>query len=110
MATYAVTWEESTRATRAGRLDLGRDALKLSAGANGRAVELVVPYTAIGGVSLVREPAARLRGRPTIVLARRDGTDVRIAIVAQSWLLAELAERLGALGEADAAALQSSTA
>jgi hypothetical protein len=89
-ATYAVTWSEDGAHRSSGRLELTDRAVELTAAG----ASLEVPYDEIEAVAVARGRADRLDGRPTLVLQRVAGAPVRIASVVQSWILAELADRL----------------
>ncbi len=93
--TYAVSWQESDGARHSGGLELGAGALRLE-GRNGDAVATrALDYADLESVHVARAVEDRLQGRPTLLLELVDGSRVRIAGVAQSGIVAELAERLG---------------
>jgi hypothetical protein len=100
-ATYAVNWEEQPGATGAGKLELRPRSLVLEGLGNGRARTSEISYRDISAVRIARLASDRLGGRPTLILDRRGGSPVRIAGVAQSGIVSELAEHLAAvhLGE-----------
>jgi hypothetical protein len=100
-ATYAVNWEEKPGGTSAGKLELRPRSLVLEGLGNGRPRTSEISYRDIAGVRIARISAERLGGRPTLVIDRRGGSPVRIAGIAQSGIVSELAEHLAAvhLGE-----------
>jgi hypothetical protein len=94
--TYAVTWQGSD-GLRSGRLELGPDALRLE-GRNGRGPDAkVVRYDDVRELRLARSSGDRLHGRPTLLLELSDGSELKVASVAQPGIVAELADRLGSL-------------
>ncbi len=72
--------------------------IKLDGLADSRPVVREIAYDSLAGVRIGRSAADRIEGRPTVILERRSGFPVRIAGVAQSSLVAEIAERLAAVG------------
>jgi hypothetical protein len=100
-ATYAVNWEEHPGERCSGKLELRSRSLHLDGLDDGRPRTTAVPYRDISAVRVARSSTDRLRGRPTLVLDRRGRPPIRIAGVAQSGIVSELAERLAAvnLGE-----------
>jgi hypothetical protein len=95
--TYAVTWQGTDGGMRSGRLELGADALLLE-GLNGTGPEaIVVPYGTVRAFQLARAAGDRLQGRPTLLVELSDGDALKLASVAQPGIVAELADRLGAL-------------
>lgn len=76
MSDYAVVWSNGGRGTHAGRLVVGDSGIELHGDESGGA--LVVPAGAIAGAFAARGPGERLRGCPTLVLERRDGSQIRI--------------------------------
>jgi hypothetical protein len=76
-------------------LELVPSAIRLEgAAAAGDSVVEEVPFRELAGVHIARSATDRLEGRPTLVLERADGAAVRIASVAQSGIVSELAEKL----------------
>jgi hypothetical protein len=94
---YAVVWSENGGPLYAGRLELADRCVRL-AGRAGQAWESdrALFYEELAGVRVERRLQARLSGRPTLVLERRNGGGLRIASVEGPGSLHELAERLEA--------------
>lgn len=92
--TYAVTWQCGVGETRAGRLELRPQGM-IFEGSNGQGPPVTeVPYDDVSTIRVARLSADRLGGRPTLVLERHATSPIRIASVAQTGIVAELAERL----------------
>lgn len=92
--TYAVAWQAGVGESRAGKLEL-RDQGIIFEGSNGQGPSVTeVPFDDVSRVRVARRPADRLGGRPTLVLERHGTAPIRIASVAQTGIVAELAERL----------------
>jgi hypothetical protein len=92
--TYAVTWQSGIRETRAGRLELRQGGM-IFEGSNGQGPPVTeVPYDDVSTIRVARLSADRLGGRPTLVLERHATPPIRIASIAQTGIVAELAERL----------------
>jgi hypothetical protein len=92
---YVVVWSENDGPLYAGRLDLARRSVLLE----GTAPEVrrsceEVSYDELGDVRVERRRGARLGGRPTLVLERRDGSRLRVASVEGGGALHELAQLL----------------
>jgi hypothetical protein len=97
-STYGVVWHEDSLPPATGRLELCARGIKLDGLADSRPTEREIAYESLTGVRVGRAPAERIGGRPTLVLERRSGTAIRVTPVAQSSLVAEMAERLEGLG------------
>jgi hypothetical protein len=91
---YAVTWSEPDRPAVSGRLHLGPTEVVFDGGTNGTTMHAEVPFSEVAAVTVARSGEARLDERPTLVLSRRGAPPVRIASVASSWIIPELADRL----------------
>jgi hypothetical protein len=100
-STYAVNWEEEPGVTGAGKLELWPRSLVLEGLGNGRPRMSEISYRDISAVRIARTYSDRLGGRPTLIIDLRSGSHLRIASVAQSGIVSELAEHLAAvhLGE-----------
>lgn len=95
--TYAVMWQESDERPRPGRLELTPRTLVFEGTDGDGAHATEIDYRHISAVRVARAPEERIDGRPTVMLERSDGDALRISSVAQTGVLAELAERLVAL-------------
>jgi hypothetical protein len=93
---YAVTWEESDGSQRSGRLELGPDALQLEGQNAGLSIQYAFRYRDIVGYRMARGTGERLHGRPTLIVELAAGDSVKVASVAQSGVVSELANRLQA--------------
>jgi hypothetical protein len=91
--TYGVVWTSGGSPASAGSLEFGSEALRLT----GRERSEDVPYADLKSVRVGRTNGDRLDGRPTVLLERNDGEQVRIATVGQSTLVREIADRLAGL-------------
>jgi hypothetical protein len=94
---YGVIWQNGGTLN-AGKLELATSAVRLE-GTDPEGASLVqeLPYRELAGVHIARSGQDRLDGRPTLVLECSDGHDLRVASVAQSGIVAELAERLSSI-------------
>lgn len=90
---YAVVFRTGTGAPTGGALSLDETGLVLL-GRSGE--ELRVPYSAVSSVRIGRSAEESVRGRPAVVLSRRDAPPVQIEPLGPG-LLHELADRLAAL-------------
>jgi hypothetical protein len=96
-ASYGVIWQNGGQ-LRAGKLELVASGIRLEcAGDDGEAVVVELPYVGLCGVRVARGGVDRLDGRPTLVLEQANGDHVRVASVAESGVVSELAARLGGL-------------
>jgi len=94
---YGVVWREQSLPLATGKLELLPRALRFEGMADGRATKREIAYENLAAVRVGRTPADRLDGRPSLVLERRGGQAITIASVAQSGIVAEIAERLVSL-------------
>src|SRR5262245_45904081 len=77
---YAITWQEPGGAPHSGKLEVRASGIRLE-GRNGEGpVSLLVPYADLVGLR-VAPSRERLGGRPTLVLGRSGGSDIRVASV-----------------------------
>ncbi|HEX2287703.1 MAG TPA: hypothetical protein VHK46_04255 [Gaiellaceae bacterium] len=94
---YAVTWQEPDGDRHSGRLELDADALRLEGrNGDGRRTK-VVRYGDLKEFRLARSSGDRVQGRPTLVLELTNGSELKLASVAQPGIVAELADRLHGL-------------
>jgi hypothetical protein len=92
--TYAVTWQDSSEESSSGKLELSPEGMIFEGSAGNGPVTMVIGYDEISTIRVARASADRLAGRPTLVLERRGNAPIRIASVAQTGIISELAERL----------------
>ena len=92
---YAVTWQEPSCGSQSGKLELGGQGLIFEGSSGSGPVRSEVGYDEISTIQVARAPGDRLAGRPTL-LVERDGNaaPIRIASVAQTGIVSELAEHL----------------
>lgn len=92
--TYAVTWQHSSGQSSSGKLELTPEAMTFEGSAGNGPVSMEIGYDEISTIRVARASADCLAGRPTLVLERRGDAPIRIASVAQTGIISELAERL----------------
>ena len=104
---YAVTWSEDGGPLFAGSLEVGSTCLSLVGTARfARASRQHVRYTEMTDIRIERVPESRLMGRPTLVVQRPNGTQLRISALSGAGMLNEIVERVsGARGQAGDTAL-----
>jgi hypothetical protein len=96
-ASYGVIWQNGGTLN-AGKLELEPSAVRLEGtDSEGSSFVEELAYRDLAGVRIARGGADRLDGRPTLVLERSDGQDLRVASVAQSGIVSELAEKLSSI-------------
>jgi hypothetical protein len=99
-ASYGVIWQNGG-ALRAGKLELEPRAVRLEGiDDDGESLVYELPYSDLVGLRVARGAADRLEGRPTLVLAQAGGEELRVASVAESGIVSELAEKLSSLTRA----------
>jgi hypothetical protein len=105
MDSHAVLWSGPNGKVVAGKLELETICLRFSGSSGGQptAHDHRVPYEDIESVH-VGHGAERLGGRPALVLELASGGPVRIASLGGIGMLIELAEEIGELKAAGAAA------
>jgi hypothetical protein len=96
-ASYAVTWCNGNGRQATGRLELGPEAIQLDGTVDGETVHQEIPYRELASVEIGRGSEDRIAGRQALLLGRVDQAPLRVAGVAQAWIVSELAERLAAL-------------
>lgn len=92
---YAVVWSEGGGVPHIGRLELAGRVLRVGGG-RGHGPAHEVPVEDLSDVRIERRPRARLAGRPTLVLERRDGPALRVVSFEGAGSLYELADRVAA--------------
>jgi hypothetical protein len=93
-SSYGVVWREGALPLASGKLELRADALHLDGMAGGRPVSRDLRYDSLVTVRVGRSTTERIGGRPSLVLERRSGPPIEIASVAQTGVVAEIAEQL----------------
>jgi hypothetical protein len=96
-ASYAVTWCNSDGRQATGRLELGTDGIALDGTADGETVHDEIPYRELASVDVGRGSKDRIGGRNSLVLGLTGRAPIRVAGVAEGWIVSELAERLASL-------------
>jgi hypothetical protein len=94
---YGVVWREGTRPLARGKLELLPRAMRLEGMTGSEPTTREIAYDYLTEIRIGRSPEERIDGHPSLVLAPRTGDTLSIASVAQSGVVAELAERLSAL-------------
>ena len=94
MDSYGVVWQENDRAPVAGKLELDSVELRLEGNDCDRLIVYILTSRDLVGVRVGRESHDRLDGQPTLLLERASGDTIRIAALAQTGIVAEIAERL----------------
>jgi hypothetical protein len=93
---YGVIWQNGGTLN-AGKLELAPGAVRLEGTSPDGTVAYELPYADLAGVHIARGGAERLENRPTLVLEQVGGAELKVASVAQSGIVAELAERIGSI-------------
>jgi hypothetical protein len=94
---YAVVWREGGDSLASGRLDVTEDSVVLAGAVGGRSVTHELRFPDLTSVRVGRSADDRLDGQATLVLERLNRAPFRIASVAQSGVVAELARHLAEL-------------
>jgi hypothetical protein len=77
-----------------GKLAIGRDGFRLVGASPGLDVDVSVERDEIASVGLARTAAARLDGRPTVVITLKDGHVVRLTCIDGPGAVHEVARRM----------------
>lgn len=93
---YPVVWAEADERSVTGRLTTGPADLRLEGAADGHLVTRTVSLDDLAGVRIGRRDGERLGGRGTLVLERRDASDLLVQPLGPG-LLAEVADMLAEL-------------
>jgi hypothetical protein len=96
-ASYGVVWREGSLPLASGKLELLPRAVRLDGMAGSVPTTREIAYDLLSEIRIGRSAGDRIDGRPTLVLAPRTGDPFSIASVAQTGVIAEIAERLAAL-------------
>ena len=94
---YGVVWREGAKPLARGKLELLPRAVRLDGMSGAEPTTREIAYDLLSEIRIGRSPAERIDGRPSLMLAPRSGEPLSIAGVAQSGIVAEIAERLAAL-------------
>src|SRR6185312_3114283 len=94
---YGVVWREGERPLARGKLELLPRAIRLEGMTGTEPTTREIAYDYLTEIRIGRSAEERIDGHPSLVLEPRTGETLAIASVAQSGVVAELAERLAAL-------------
>jgi len=94
---YGVVWREGKRPLARGKLELLPRAMRLEGMTGSEPTTREIAYDYLSEVRIGRSAEERIDGHPCLVLEPRTGDTLSIASVAQSGVVAEIAERLAAL-------------
>jgi hypothetical protein len=94
---YGVVWREGEGGLARGKLELLPRVVRLDGVLGDDPVTSEIPYEYLAEIRIGRSATERIDGRPSLVLVPRAGSSLAIASVAQSGVIAEIAERLAAL-------------
>ena len=95
--TYGVVWREGHKPLARGKLELLPRAVRLDGMSGSEPASREIAYDYLSEIRIGRSAEERIDGRPCLVLEPRTGDTLAIASVAQSGVIAEIAERLAAL-------------
>jgi hypothetical protein len=94
---YGVVWREGHKPLARGKLELLPRAIRLDGMSGSEPISREIAYDYLSEIRIGRLAHERIDGRPSLMLEPRTGDAVAIASVAQSGVIAEIAERLAAL-------------
>jgi len=94
---YGVVWREGERALARGKLELLPRTMRLEGMTGSEPTTREIAYDYLTEIRIGRSADERIDGHPCLVLEPRTGDTLSIASVAQSGVVAEIAERLAAL-------------
>jgi hypothetical protein len=94
---YGVVWREGKRPLARGKLELLPRAMRLEGMTGSEPTTREIAYDYLSEVRIGRSAEERIDGHTCLVLEPRTGDTLSIASVAQSGVVAEIAERLAAL-------------
>ena len=96
---YAVLWREDAGPVRAGRLELGPRSLTLESGkARSRLSLSSFVYRDLVRIESTHDPRERIKDQPTLILQRRGGRTIALAVIEPRVSVHEIAQFLaGAL-------------
>ena len=94
---YGVVWRDGHKPLARGKLELLPRAIRLDGMSGSEPASREIAYDYLSEIRIGRSAAERIDGRPSLMLEPRTGDTLAIASVAQSGVIAEIAERLAAL-------------
>jgi hypothetical protein len=94
---YGVVWRDGHKPLARGKLELLPRAIRLDGMSGSEPASREIAYDYLTEIRIGRSPEERIDGRPSLLLEPRTGDSLAIASVAQSGVIAEIAERLAAL-------------
>jgi hypothetical protein len=94
---YGVVWRDGHKPLARGKLELLPRAIRLDGMSGSEPASREIAYDYLSEIRIGRSPSERIDGRPSLLLEPRTGDTLAIASVAQSGVIAEIAERLAAL-------------
>jgi len=94
---YGVVWKEGDHPLARGKLELLPRALRLEGTTGSEPTTREIAYDYLSDIHVGRTAEERIGGHPSLVLEPRAGDRLTIASVAQTGVVAEIAERLAAL-------------
>jgi hypothetical protein len=96
-ASYAVRWLNPSGDVIVGKLELRPRTVVLE-GSSGHAGEYrELPYDDLPAVRVDRGGSGSIEGRPTLVLVRRSGEEIRVAGISPAGIVSEVAEQIAEL-------------
>jgi hypothetical protein len=92
---YAVLWREDDGPVRAGKLELGAHSLTLEDGKARRRLSLSsFAYRDLIRIEATRSPRERIKDQPTLILERRGGRAIALAVIEPRVSAHEIAQLL----------------
>jgi hypothetical protein len=92
---YAVLWREDGGPVRAGKLELGPRSLNLENGkARSRLSLSSFVYRDLVRIETTHDPRGRIKGQPTLILERRGGRTIALAVIEFRVSVHEIAQLL----------------
>ncbi|MEP7225654.1 MAG: hypothetical protein ABI783_11940 [Actinomycetota bacterium] len=92
-----MVWREGHKPLARGKLELLPRVIRLDGMSGSEPIRREIAYDYLSEIRIGRSPEERIDGRPSLMLEPRTGEVLAIASVAQSGVIAEIAERLAAL-------------
>src|SRR5947207_10964655 len=94
---YGFVWREGKRPLSRGKLELLPRTMRLEGMTGSEPTTREIAYDYLSEIRIGRSAEERIDGHPCLLLEPRTGDTLSIASVAQSGVVAEIAERLAAL-------------